>query len=331
MRRTAIVLSVGEGSSMQNLASLARLALVSGARSLPGAMHDVAFRLAPQPLSRDPPFAIRSNTSSEKHETRAKGASMFKVEEANKRMLEWSSVLIVMLLLLIPAGSFAKTPDGAPPSEETVCSGLQGAAFGICNAYCEAQDCDVHPRPSCARLLANFRRITGMPSFPCDTICGDGTIGPGEDCDPPGSVCANQVTCTPDCTCPEPVCGDGVIDPGEECDPGSPLSFCDCLDNCRCATTEPGCCECGDNGCTESVGTDCPAGCTLAPPGTACSDFEGACLVRDPVCCACEGPNGPSCFQGINAAECSFNGCAASSPGSVCSDNGSCVGFSPAP
>ena len=34
------------------------------------------------------------------------------------------------------------TPDGQPPSMETVCDGQSGAAFGLCNAYCEAMDCD---------------------------------------------------------------------------------------------------------------------------------------------------------------------------------------------
>ena len=34
------------------------------------------------------------------------------------------------------------TPDGQTPSEETVCDGLSGGAFGLCNAYCEAMDCD---------------------------------------------------------------------------------------------------------------------------------------------------------------------------------------------
>lgn len=36
----------------------------------------------------------------------------------------------------------ALTPDGEPPSVETVCDELSGAAFGLCNAYCEAMDCE---------------------------------------------------------------------------------------------------------------------------------------------------------------------------------------------
>ena len=66
--------------------------------------------------------------------------------------------LAALLVTLHPQALSAKTPDGVPPSQETVCSGLTGAAFGLCNAYCEAQDCDVHPRPSCA-LCASTERL----------------------------------------------------------------------------------------------------------------------------------------------------------------------------
>jgi hypothetical protein len=257
---------------------------------------------------------------------------MYKTEERNHRKLGCSCVLIAVLIsfLLLPAGSHAKTPDGSTPSEETVCSGLQGAAFGLCNAYCEAQDCDVHPRPSCAHLLANFRRITGVPSFPCDARCGDGTIGPGEDCDPPGTICPDQVTtCTPDCTCPEPLCGNGTVDPGEPCDPSAPFSICPCLEDCTCEVVGVGCCDCGPNGgCVDVVGTaGCPAGCTPTALGTVCSGRIGACVTEVPVCCGCAGP---SCFQGLTPDECTMEGCSAS-PGFTCTDNGGCVGIGPAP
>jgi hypothetical protein len=256
---------------------------------------------------------------------------MENVESTIEPMFKWSSVPIAVLIFtLLPAASLAKTPDGVPPSQETVCSGLQGAAFGLCNAYCEAQDCDVHPRPSCAHLLANFRRITGMPSFPCDVVCGDGAVDPGEDCDPPGSLCADEVrTCTPDCTCPEPSCGDGILDPGEQCDPGSPLSICPCLDDCTCETTGPTCCDCGgDIGCVDVAGTGgCPTACAPVP-GTVCSQMIRACVPPEPVCCACEGP---SCFEGVVPEDCVMLNCAPSSPGFSCSENGFCVGIGPAP
>jgi len=79
-----------------------------------------------------------------------------------------SCILAVVLALFfglstIPA--HAKTPDGLPPSVETVCNVFQGAAFGICNAYCEAMDCDSgHPHASaqaCEQKLRQFQRITG--------------------------------------------------------------------------------------------------------------------------------------------------------------------------
>lgn len=40
------------------------------------------------------------------------------------------------------SAALAKTPDGRTPAEETVCDGEVGAAYGLCNAYCEAMDCD---------------------------------------------------------------------------------------------------------------------------------------------------------------------------------------------
>ncbi len=42
---------------------------------------------------------------------------------------------------------------------------------------------------------------TGTLTLTCD-FCGDGVIGPNEQCDPPGSVCDNEGVCQPDCTCP---------------------------------------------------------------------------------------------------------------------------------
>ena len=68
----------------------------------------------------------------------------------------------------------AKTPDGKPPSQETVCDNEKGAAYGLCNAYCEAMDCtDPNQHASdrgCEQVKANFIRKTGRP-LPCDITC----------------------------------------------------------------------------------------------------------------------------------------------------------------
>ena len=59
----------------------------------------------------------------------------------------------------------AKTPDASTPSQETVCDVLDGKAWGLCNAYCEAIDCDdpnVHAsNRACERIATNFERLTG--------------------------------------------------------------------------------------------------------------------------------------------------------------------------
>ena len=46
------------------------------------------------------------------------------------------------IVAMTAVGTFAQTPDGLTPSEETVCDRYEGNAFGLCNAYCEAMDCD---------------------------------------------------------------------------------------------------------------------------------------------------------------------------------------------
>jgi hypothetical protein len=245
-----------------------------------------------------------------------------------KKAFAWALALTVVAVVILtfgPGASSAKTPDGMPPSQETVCSGLQGAAFGLCNAYCEAQDCDVHPRPSCAQLLRNFRRITGMPAFPCDSRCGDGTIDRNEDCDPPGSVCPDERRlCSDDCTCPEPFCGDGIVDAGEQCDPASPLSVCPCRPDCTCASTEPRCCECAD-GCITEPATGCPTDCASLP-GLVCGAFTGQCEPSEPSCCDCGA--GAACFDANTPGDCVMQGCTPV-PNFSCSPNG-CVGFGPA-
>lgn len=104
--------------------------------------------------------------------------------------------LAFALLLLSTGAALASTPDGKPPSEETVCDNETGAAFGLCNAYCEAMDCDSNnPQASanaCSKVRTKFQNITGRdlpceaPACPCnnpavnqlfaDTVAGLTTI-----------------------------------------------------------------------------------------------------------------------------------------------------------
>ena len=64
------------------------------------------------------------------------------------------------------------TPDGETPAEETVCDGLSGAAFGLCNTYCEAIDCDSDfpsaSQKACDRVAGNFERHSEGEPLPCE-------------------------------------------------------------------------------------------------------------------------------------------------------------------
>jgi len=137
----------------------------------------------------------------------------------------------------------------------------------------------------------------------CSASCGDGTVDPGETCDPPSScptTCDDSDSCTMDtltgsaancnadcsnapisechdgdgCCAPgcdtsvdsdcSDTCGNGVLDPGETCDPpGSCPTTCDDGDACTVGTL------------VGSAAT-CDATCTTAPV-SACADDDGCC------------------------------------------------------
>ncbi len=140
-------------------------------------------------------------------------------------------------------------------------------------------------------------------SDPDCTPCGNGTLDPGETCDPPATCptsCDDGVACTVDtmtgqssscnvvCTntpiagcahgdscCPSgctagndndcsAACGNGALDPGETCDPPA-----------TCPTT----CDDGD-ACSTDVTTGSAANCNVActsSPITSCADGDGCC------------------------------------------------------
>ena len=90
--------------------------------------------------------------------------------------------LTLALLLVCTSAVLAQTPDGETPAEETVCDGESGAAYGLCNAYCEAMDCESdEPHASetaCSKVADKFAQITGR-DVPCVNACPCGlTVGP---------------------------------------------------------------------------------------------------------------------------------------------------------
>ena len=66
-----------------------------------------------------------------------------------------------------------RPPDGDTPATEQVCVGYDGVAYGLCNSYCEARDCDDDPdRSGCAVVKDKFLELTGEDNLPCDApVC----------------------------------------------------------------------------------------------------------------------------------------------------------------
>ena len=86
------------------------------------------------------------------------------------------SALAVSAVMTMAAGAHANgngTPDGQPPAEEQACedAGLFGSAFGLCVAFCEANDCDASEQgddQACSVLRERYVRATGEVFFPCE-------------------------------------------------------------------------------------------------------------------------------------------------------------------
>jgi hypothetical protein len=54
-------------------------------------------------------------------------------------------------------------------------SATRRSEYGLCVAFCEANDCDLIPnkkpnKKACAVLRANYTRITGELDFPCEVV-----------------------------------------------------------------------------------------------------------------------------------------------------------------
>jgi hypothetical protein len=87
----------------------------------------------------------------------------------------------VVAALLIAGPAVAQTADGVTPADEIVCNplkdeGITKGLYGLCIAYCTAQDLDEFPKENALmeelpgeRLLAAYERKRGPndPDMPC--------------------------------------------------------------------------------------------------------------------------------------------------------------------
>lgn len=80
---------------------------------------------------------------------------------------------ITCLTGIVNNTAVASTPDGETPANEGVCDALHGGTpglYGLCVAYCEAQDLDsVDKQPPNTKILDNYRKKmrSGDPDMPC--------------------------------------------------------------------------------------------------------------------------------------------------------------------
>jgi hypothetical protein len=124
-----------------------------------------------------------------------------------KTIKEGIYVRILLSLFVLFAVVFSL---GLSVKADEICDGLEGAAFGLCNAYCKACGCDGEPAPStkkCEKLQANYEKIIGeLPPYdPCFNVaCSDGEM----------------------CVDGECICGDRACTEFEDCEAGL------CIDPC---------------------------------------------------------------------------------------------------
>ena len=92
-----------------------------------------------------------------------------------KLLLILMAALATLGLVGATAATAQGTPDGLTPATEAVCNIDSGTnRFGLCNAYCEAMDCDdAFPNASveaCEATLNNYTKKSGLVP-PCVDAC----------------------------------------------------------------------------------------------------------------------------------------------------------------
>jgi hypothetical protein len=99
------------------------------------------------------------------------------------------ALFVLLVVISAPRLGSAQTADGQTPAQESVCDGFSGAQWGLCNAYCEAMDCDdpaAHASASaCERVLSRFQARSGGTAMPCtdaEEVDGDGVPDDVDNC-----------------------------------------------------------------------------------------------------------------------------------------------------
>jgi hypothetical protein len=87
-----------------------------------------------------------------------------------------ASLTLILTVAMHPLPAEAERGNGETPEEATVCEAadLDAAAWGLCNAYCEAMDCaGDDPQASdraCERVLENWEKHADGLTIPCEQV-----------------------------------------------------------------------------------------------------------------------------------------------------------------
>ena len=242
-----------------------------------------------------------------------------------------------------PSGPSHERPCTSPrdprcqPPPPSPCDGLNGAADGLCRAYCDRLDCAGSDDRACLLLRVAWRKVSGHAVFPCDAACcecadGERSCATIRSCAEGG--CRVVDGCV-DGVCPEPQCcqcADGCADasPGQclraGCIPGNGDTVCSASGRCETCPCGADCVTAdGDAGQCQppADGSTDVCSCAPLPPacpcGAACTTDAGDQGVCDDVAgtgvCECSGVASTECPCG---ADCTT---AAGEQG-VCQDSG---------
>lgn len=94
------------------------------------------------------------------------------MKHSSKYLKRAFALVLFVNLTIFGLPGIAETSDGVTPAEETVCEEavLGGALKGLCNAYCEAMDCDADPSANinaCESVHGKFLKKSGGIELPC--------------------------------------------------------------------------------------------------------------------------------------------------------------------
>ena len=107
----------------------------------------------------------------------------------------------------------------------------------VCRAFCDGVCTDTDNDPNnCGACGTTCAAGSACTDGECASLCGNRVLDGDEACDPPGSTCGTNGTCSPDCTChgPNPECMGAMCGTFTPCNPGTPCALP------VCATTAEG-------------------------------------------------------------------------------------------